>query len=100
MNIWVSIIIYDIINFINKNKNNIHVDLNQGERRKLCKCQFQLASFTMTVTMFSLVLFLLTCIVDDRHLCDGIFPLRMPEVRPTRNETYLCTGVEIGRTGR
>ena len=24
----------------------------------------------------------------------------MPEIRPSRNETYLCTGVEIGSAGR
>ena len=27
---------------------------------------------------------------------DHVFPLRMPEVRPTRSEVYLCTGVEVG----
>ncbi|XP_023320564.1 peptidylglycine alpha-hydroxylating monooxygenase isoform X2 [Eurytemora carolleeae] len=30
----------------------------------------------------------------------GVFPLRMPEVRPTRNEVYLCSAVEIGTKGR
>ena len=27
---------------------------------------------------------------------DGMFPLRMPSISPTRSEVYLCTGVEIG----
>ena len=31
---------------------------------------------------------------------DGLFPLRMPEINPTKNEAYLCTGVEIGSSGR
>ena len=26
----------------------------------------------------------------------GVFPLRMPNIRPTTNEAYLCTGVKIG----
>lgn len=29
-------------------------------------------------------------------LGDEIFPLRMPGIKPTKNEAYLCTGVEIG----
>ena len=32
--------------------------------------------------------------------CDGIFPLRMPKIKPTKNEAYLCTGVEIGSDQR
>ena len=32
--------------------------------------------------------------------CDGVFPLRMPKINPTRNEAYLCTGVEIGSDQR
>ena len=32
--------------------------------------------------------------------CDGFFPLRMPKIKPTRNEAYLCTGVEIGSDQR
>ena len=47
---------------------------------------------------FLLLLLLLTCL--ENYYCDGIFPLRMPEIRPSRNETYLCTGVEIGSAGR
>ena len=26
---------------------------------------------------------------------DGAFPLRMPQVNPTKNEVYLCTGVTL-----
>ena len=29
-------------------------------------------------------------------LSDEMFPLRMPGIKPTMNEAYLCTGVEIG----
>ena len=29
-------------------------------------------------------------------LGDELFPLRMPGIRPTRSEAYLCTGVTIG----
>ena len=29
-------------------------------------------------------------------LSDEMFPLRMPGIKPTKNEAYLCTGVEIG----
>ena len=45
-------------------------------------------------------MFLLSFLVDLHPQCKGIFPLRLPEIRPTRNETYLCTGVEVGRAGR
>ena len=30
----------------------------------------------------------------------GVFPLRMPNLNPTKNEAYLCTGVEIGSERR
>ena len=31
---------------------------------------------------------------------EGEFPLRMPNIRPTKNEAYLCTGVKIGPNKR
>ena len=48
-------------------------------------------------TMCNLLLpLLLVSVLPCSTTTDGVFPLRMPGVSPTRGEVYLCTGVEIG----